>query len=152
MARGLKWPLISAIVVILAAVGILGYLVLSSPPASPQIALPFTGLNNPSGVAVDSAGNLYVTDNGNNRVLRLAAGSTTQSVLPFTGLNGPGSVAVDSAGNVYVTDIQSNRVLKLAAGSTTQSVLPFTGLNGPGGVAVDSAGNVYVTDFKIIGC
>ena len=99
LARGLKWPLISAIVVILAAVGILGYLVLSSPPASPQIALPFTGLNNPTGAAVDSAGNLYVTDNGHNRVLRLAAGSTTQSVLPFTGLNGPGGVAVDSAGD-----------------------------------------------------
>jgi serine/threonine protein kinase, bacterial len=148
LAWGLKWPLISAIVAILAAVGILGYLVLSSPPASPQIALPFTGLNNPTGAAVDSAGNLYVTDNGHNRVLRLAAGSTTQSVLPFTGLNGPGSVAVDSAGNVYATDIQSNRVLRLAAGSTTQSVLPFTGLNGPGSVAVDSAGNVYATDIQ----
>ena len=146
LAWGLKWPLISAIVVILAAVGILGYLVLSSPPASPQIALPFTGLNNPTGAAVDSAGNLYVTDNGHNRVLRLAAGSTTQSVLPFTGLNGPGSVAVDSAGNVYATDIQSNRVLRLAAGSTIQSVLPFADLSYPDSVAVDSAGNLYVTD------
>ena len=51
--------------------------------------LPFTGLNGPEGVAVDSAGDLYVTDHENNRVLKLAAGSSTQTVLPFTGLNRP---------------------------------------------------------------
>ena len=52
--------------------------------------LPFTGLKDPDGVAVDSAGNLYVTDSDNNRVLKLAAGSTTQTALPFTGLSGRG--------------------------------------------------------------
>jgi serine/threonine-protein kinase len=36
--------------------------------------LPFTGLNYPNGVAVDTAGNLYVTDEGNDRVLKLPAG------------------------------------------------------------------------------
>ena len=96
-------------------------------------------------MAVDSAGNVYVADHGNSRVVKLAAG--TQTVLPFTGLTGPNGVAVDSAGNVYVADL-SQRVLKLAAGSNTQTVLPFTGLNTPAGVAVDHAGNVYVSDFK----
>ncbi len=52
----------------------------------------------PAGVAVDTAGNLYGTDSGNNRVLRLPAGSRTQTVLPFTGLNDPRGVAVDIAG------------------------------------------------------
>ena len=66
--------------------------------------LPFTGLNRPYGVAVDTAGNVYVTDVVNNRVLKLAAGSTTQTVLPFTGLDDPRGVAVDAAGDLYVTD------------------------------------------------
>ena len=39
---------------------------------------------------MDSAGNVYVTDPGNNRVLKLAAGATDAVVLPFTGLNAPG--------------------------------------------------------------
>jgi DNA-binding beta-propeller fold protein YncE len=47
--------------------------------------LPFTGLNNGSfGVAVDVAGNVYITDDENDRVLKLAAGSSTQALLPFT--------------------------------------------------------------------
>ena len=41
-------------------------------------------------------------------MLKLAAGSATQTVLPFTGLNSPSGVAVDSAGNVYVTDTQQS--------------------------------------------
>ena len=70
---------------------------------------------------------MYVADRGNNRVVKLAAGSNTQTVLPFTGLKNPDGVAVDAAGNVYVTDTDNNRVVKLAAGSNAQTVLPFTG-------------------------
>jgi serine/threonine protein kinase, bacterial len=76
---------------------------------------PFTGLNFPTGVAVDAVGNLYVVDFGNDRVLKLAAGSSTQAVLPFTGVDDPSGVAVDTAGNVYVTDRKNSRVVKLAA-------------------------------------
>ena len=54
------------------------------PQYRPQVTLPFTGLNKPDGVAVDAAGTVYVIDDF-NRVLKLAAGSSTQSVLPFTG-------------------------------------------------------------------
>jgi serine/threonine protein kinase, bacterial len=65
---------------------------------------------------VDSAGNLYVTDPFNNRVLKLTAASNTQTVLPFTGLIQPRAVAVDTAGNLYVTDPGKSRVVKLSAG------------------------------------
>ena len=113
--------------------------------SSTPTVLPFSGLYQPQGLAVDSAGAVYVAD-FNNRVVKLAAGSNNQTVLPFAGLNYPEGVAVDGQGNVYVADRGNNRVLKLAAGSTNQTVLPFTGLNNPDGVAVDPAGNVYVTD------
>lgn len=117
-------------------------------------ALPFTDLRAPHGVAVDAAGNVYVTDTHTNRVLKLAAGSGIQTVLPFTGLDmcdnnieaSVGGVAVDAAGNVYVADSCHNQVVKLAAGSSTQTVLPFRGLRFPEGVAVDGAGSVYVVD------
>jgi serine/threonine protein kinase, bacterial len=38
------------------------------------VELPFTGLNSPTGVAVDTARNVYVVDGGNHRVLKLPAG------------------------------------------------------------------------------
>jgi serine/threonine protein kinase, bacterial len=115
-------------------------------PAPSQVVLPFTALNLPGGVAVDSAGTVYVADYGNQRVVKVAAGSLHQEVLPFTGLNNPTGVAVDSAGTVYVADFGNQRVVKLPAGSSSQEVLPFTGLDEPESVAVDSAGAVYVTD------
>ena len=67
-------------------------------------------------MAVDTAGNLYVADRGNNRVVKLAAGSTTPTALQFMGLKQPEGVAVDSAGNLYVTDVLNNQVLELVAG------------------------------------
>ncbi|ABG99584.1 serine/threonine protein kinase (plasmid) [Rhodococcus jostii RHA1] len=79
-------------------------------------ALPFTDLYDPSGVAVDTTGTVYVADSGNARVLKLVAGSTTQTELPFTGISGPTGVAIDTAGNVYVADTDHGRVLRLAAG------------------------------------
>ncbi|MGB9308681.1 MAG: serine/threonine-protein kinase PknD [Mycobacterium sp.] len=113
--------------------------------SSTPTVLPFSGLYQPQGLAVDGTGAVYVAD-FNNRVVKLAAGSNNQTVLPFTGLNFPEGVAVDGQGNVYVADRGNNRVLKLAAGSNTPTVLPFSGLKNPDGVGVDPAGNVYVTD------
>ncbi|MFE3702641.1 serine/threonine-protein kinase, partial [Nocardia tengchongensis] len=113
---------------------------------SAQTPLPFTGVSLPTDVAVDAAGNLYVTDMGNDRVVKLAAGASTPTPLPFTGLSNPQGVAVDTAGNIYVTDTSNNRVVKLAAGASTPTPLPFTGLKDPQGVAADTAGNVYVCE------
>lgn len=64
---------------------------------------------------MDSAGTLYVVDERNDPVLKLAAGSVTQAVLPFIGRFRYGGVAVDTAGNVYVADALNNRVVKLPA-------------------------------------
>ncbi len=74
-----------------------------------QTDLPFDGLNHPDGVAVDPAGNVYVTDTDNNRVLKSTAGSNTQSVLPFAGVSVPWGIAVDGKGGVYVTNTTRTR-------------------------------------------
>jgi serine/threonine protein kinase, bacterial len=73
----------------------------------------YAGLMGPKGVAVDSSLNVYVTDNS-NRVLKLAADTTTPITLPFANLEGPTGVAVDnSTGNVYVADWGNGLLLKL---------------------------------------
>jgi serine/threonine-protein kinase len=48
--------------------------------ATSQIELPFTGLNRPTGVALDTEGNVYVTDTGNNRVLELPAAAVGSAI------------------------------------------------------------------------
>lgn len=83
--------------------------------AGTQKVLPFSGLDDPSGVAVGPGGDVYVTDHGTEQVVKLAAGTSNQEVLPFTGLEAPTGAAVDSTGNVYVTD-DPQRTLKLPAG------------------------------------
>jgi serine/threonine protein kinase, bacterial len=110
--------------------------------------LPFNEIHSPGGVAVDTAGAVYVASYGDNQVLKLPAGSNTQVTVPFTGLRTPEGTAVDSAGNIYVASAGNNRVLKLPAGSDTPVELPFTDLDHPYGVAVNSTGDVYVADYS----
>ncbi|ULP47012.1 serine/threonine-protein kinase PknD [Mycolicibacter virginiensis] len=122
-----------------------GRVVKLEPGSKTPVMLPFTGLYEPQGVAVDRAGAVYVTD-FNNRVVKLDPDSHVQSELPFSGLNYPEGLVVDKDGSVYVADRGNNRVVKLPAGADAQVVLPFAGLHNPDDVAVDSSGNVYVTD------
>src|SRR5207244_3950137 len=74
-------------------------------------------MNQPTGVAVDSSGNIYFADSRNNRIRKLAGGNVTtiagNGVLSYSGdggaatraqLNTPLGVGVDAAGNVYIAD------------------------------------------------
>src|ERR1700758_5722381 len=100
-----RWLLIGlvALVVVLVGGGVGTWLLLHHTHQSRQVVLPFTGVREPYGVAVDPAGNVYVADANNtagvaadantNRVLKLSAGSTTPFTLPFTGLKNPSGVA-----------------------------------------------------------
>jgi DNA-binding beta-propeller fold protein YncE len=112
--------------------------------------VPTSVLNNPSGVAVDGSGNVYIVDSGNNRMLKEtnSAGSYTESTVPTSALNNPSGVAVDGSGNVYITDSYNDRVLKetLSAGSYSESTVPTSSLSVPSAVAVDGSGNVYIAD------
>jgi sugar lactone lactonase YvrE len=120
-----------------------------------------TGLQKPAGIAIDTAGNVYIADATANAVLEFASGSTT-SVSLGTGLSAPTGVAVDGAGNVFIADTGNNRVVEVpvvngalsntaqtcvagAASSTPACALTLV-LSGPSGLAIDSTGNLYIAD------
>jgi uncharacterized protein (TIGR03437 family) len=110
-------------------------------------------LASPDGVAVDSSGNLYIADTGNNRVRMVSGGVVTtvagNGTYGFTGSNGaatsatlgaPSGVTADASANLYITD--AYRVLKVTKGK----IAAIAGLSAPQGVAVDATGNVYVAN------
>jgi DNA-binding beta-propeller fold protein YncE len=119
------------------------------PPAPTQSVLPFTGLYGPYDVAVDAAGDVFVTDieegrNGTNQVIELPAGSNAQEVLPFS----RATVMTDPSGVVWVIDggHDPSHLVKLAHGADQQTVLPMPDLGRHyRGVirAVDATGSVY---------
>ena len=72
------------------------------------------GLNQPSGVAVDGAGNLLIADDLNKRVVQVAAqrgGNASDPVVNGQGLRYPRGVAVDAAGDVFISDLGSRHEL-----------------------------------------
>jgi uncharacterized protein (TIGR03437 family) len=87
-----------------------------------------SAMNSPRSVTCDSAGNLWVADSGNNRILRFAAAT----------LNSPAPVSADTVIG------QADFVSGAANGGSTVSA---SGLSTPAGLSFDTQGNLYVADF-----
>jgi sugar lactone lactonase YvrE len=101
-----------------------------------------------AGLAVDTAGNVYVSDAISKRVLRFAASSLAQGSgagsTTLATLVSPGAVAVDARGLVYAADTSTGLITQIPpAGATSTLPLTFTA---PAGLAVDSLNNLYVSD------
>ena len=132
-------------------------------------------LHNPRGVALDSAGHLYIADYGNHRIRKVDATSGTITTVAGNGTSGfvgdgataisaqlsyPRGVALDSAGNLYIADTSNHRIRKVDASGTITTVAGngtpgFSGdgataisaqLSYPLGVALDSLGHLYIAD------
>jgi len=134
-------------------------------------------LNAPFGVALDSAGHLYIADTGNQRIRKVDAETGIITTVAgngsfgFSGDGGPAtsaqlknpfSVAPDSAGHLYIADLGNQRIRKVDTGTgimTTVAGNRSFGFSGDGGpatsaqlhapldVALDSAGHLYIADL-----
>ncbi len=133
-------------------------------------------LDDPTGVAVDNAGHLFIADEGNDRIreVNLSSGLITTVAGDGTaGYNGdgiqgtaaeldaPADVAVNSAGNLLIADTDNNRIrlLNLSSGVITtvagNGTAGYSGdsgqataasINSPLGVAADASGDIFISD------
>jgi sugar lactone lactonase YvrE len=111
--------------------------------------VPASGLSsNTQGVAVDAAGNVYIADYQNNKVMKVTPGGN-QTTVTASGLNGPNGVAVDGAGDVFITNVNGGGVVEVTPlGVQTVVSTPGLTLNQPSGIAMDGAGNLFIADTK----
>ena len=118
------------------------------------VAATGSGLKSPESVAIDSVGDVFYADAGNNAVLEFTSGSSA-AVSIGAGLSKPAGVAVDGAGDVFIADTGNNRIVEVpivssvlsnAAQIALPTTLAGTALKAPAGVAVDSAGDLFIAD------
>ena len=135
-----------------AGTGVNGYSGDGNPATSAQLALP-------ADVVVDSIGNVYISENGNGRIRKVALDGTISTF--FTHISDPYALAIDSADNIYVSNGFDHTVFKITPAGV---ISPFAGISGNGGyngdggaatsatlnlplgLAADAAGNVYIAD------
>jgi len=147
-----------------------------APPGSDEGLGTAAQFDGPFGIAVDSGGNLYVTDSRNHKIRKITPagvvstlagsgkkGTTTDVCGTAAQFDAPLGVAVDSADNVYIADTFNQTIRKITSsgcvsdlagvanedpggGGSADGIGPAAQFDKPSGIAVDSAGVLYVGD------
>ena len=150
--------------------GIVSTLAGSGAPAYGDGTGTAASFKNPTGLAVDQSGNVYVADTGNYDIRKVTptgvvttlAGSNSSGAVDGTGTSAsfglPAGVELDPGGNIYVADSASNQIRMVTSAGVVTTVAGSSvrgdangpagsaTFNTPTGVALDASGNVYVVD------
>jgi sugar lactone lactonase YvrE len=128
--------------------------------------------NQPYGIAVDSSGNVFVTDRGDHTVRKITSAGVVSTVAGQAGsavsadgtgsaarFDSPNGIAIDSAGNIYVADTNNRTIRKISPAGVVSTFAGATGqagnvdgtggsarFNALAGLAIDAAGNLYAVD------
>jgi streptogramin lyase len=161
---------VTGVITTVVGTGLAGFSGDGGPAASAQ-------LNNVSGLALDSTGNLYIADRSNHRIRRVDATTGIITTIAGTGtagstgdgglataaqLNFPRDLTVDTLGNLYIADASNHRIRRVDASTRIITTIAGTGtagstgdgglataaqLRSPQEVAVDSSGRLIISDW-----
>jgi sugar lactone lactonase YvrE len=141
-----------------------------------NLAANVSALSQPFGLAIDAQGNVYISDTGNHRIRKVAAGTQLMTTIAGNGSAGfsneggvattaslsvPRGIALDAAGNLYIADSGNNRIRRVDAGTQVIHTVAGNGqqsfsgdegpataaaLNSPLSVTIDGTGAVLILD------
>ena len=129
--------------------------------------------NTPNGITVDSKGNLYVADSGNDTIRKIGSNNNVTTIAGQAGISGrangqgtnatfyyPTGITSDGKGNLYVTDLYNDTIRKIDSSNNVTTIAGQAGISGrangqgtnatfyyPTGITRDGQGNLYVTDL-----
>lgn len=104
-------------------------------------------LDQPRGLALDAKGNLYVANQGNNKIVVFNPNYvqlTSKTIT--TGLDVPSGVAIDTLGNIYVSNLGDGEVTIYSSTGAPNDAATIEGISSPEGITVDGIGNIFVVE------
>jgi DNA-binding beta-propeller fold protein YncE len=104
--------------------------------------------NGPIGVAVSSAGRVFVADTYNDRIRVVEPDGRVATLAPEAVFNTPSGVAVDPSGRVYVADTRNRLIQQIDPSGVSATPFGFAAWARPVGIAAAPDGDIYVTDER----